>query len=67
MHVIFDHNHVTVRNTQARYCCQQDSLLAYIGRFSILSRRLMPPRVMCVGGACIAIARHLHDGWNRTH
>ena len=24
--------------------------------------RLMPPHVMCVGGACIAHARHLHDG-----
>ena len=31
MHVIFDRSHVTVRNVQARCCCQQDSLQAYIG------------------------------------
>ena len=33
IHVIFDRSHVTVRNVQfqARCCCQQDLLPAYIG------------------------------------
>ena len=32
MYVIFDRSHVTLRNVQARFCCQQDSLQAYIER-----------------------------------
>ena len=35
MHVIFDCSHMTVRNVQARCCCQQDSLQAYIASFNV--------------------------------